>query len=212
MSRNTKDNILNNALELFNTKGESEVTLRDIASACEMSLGNLAYHYKNKSYIINALFRSMLEERKQIFRKVKELPRFQTLNDQLEPLIGLNYKYRFFYLEAKSISRSNPMVQKLQSRYARFLINYIHSALMYTVATENMKEERIVGHYIKLSEICWTIFHFSLERSSILTGKEVVDPKMLRLELWNVIVPYLTEKGFHHLRKVLINDIEVINK
>ena len=63
MSRNTKDNILYNALELFNTKGESEVTLRDIALACEMSLGNLAYHYKNKSFIISALFRNMLEER-----------------------------------------------------------------------------------------------------------------------------------------------------
>jgi AcrR family transcriptional regulator len=210
MSRNTKDNILYNALELFNTKGESEVTLRDIASACDMSLGNLAYHYKNKSYIISALFRNMLEERKQILRKVKELPRFQTLNDQMEPLIELNYNYRFFYLDATNIERNHPTIGRLQSRYAKFLISYVHSAMEYTVATENMKPEKIKGHYIKVAEICWTLFNFSIERTLVLERSSKVNAKELRLMLWNVIYPHLTEKGFKTLRKVLVQDLESI--
>lgn len=210
MSKQTKDNILYESLNLFNVKGESEVTMRDIATACGISLGNLAYHYKNKSFIVSALFRNMINERNQIFKKVKELPRFQTLNEQLEPLIQLNYKYRFFYLDATTIERAHPNIGRLQQRYARFLINYVHAAVEYTVATENMKSERIVGHYHKLAEMSWTLFNFSIQRARILEGTENIDAKMIRLELWNVFYPYLTEKGFQHLRKVLIEDIEVI--
>ena len=59
----TKDKILNSARSLFNQRGVSDVTLRDIAEKVGISIGNLAYHYKNKDFMIAELFDKMEEEK-----------------------------------------------------------------------------------------------------------------------------------------------------
>ncbi|MEL6844316.1 MAG: TetR family transcriptional regulator, partial [Bacteroidota bacterium] len=55
----TKSKIIYNALRLFNERGFVNVNLRDIASATGISVGNLAYHYANKSVIIAVLYERM---------------------------------------------------------------------------------------------------------------------------------------------------------
>ena len=52
----TKEKILVVALDLFNRHGTRAITTNHIAEACDMSPGNLYYHFKNKEQIIFALF------------------------------------------------------------------------------------------------------------------------------------------------------------
>ena len=52
----TAERILVVATELFNERGERNVTASDIALELDISPGNLYYHYKGKDGILSALF------------------------------------------------------------------------------------------------------------------------------------------------------------
>lgn len=57
MNKNLKHEILAAAQSFFNEKGYQETTMRDIASALGISLGNLTYHFHKKEDLMIALLK-----------------------------------------------------------------------------------------------------------------------------------------------------------
>lgn len=58
----TKEKILDAALTLFNEQGCGTISTNHIAKECGISVGNLYFHYANKSEIIRALYERMLAD------------------------------------------------------------------------------------------------------------------------------------------------------
>jgi len=58
----TKRKILENSIEIFNSKGVADVSLRFIAKEIGISHGNLMYHFKSKSEIIQGIHQMLLEK------------------------------------------------------------------------------------------------------------------------------------------------------
>ena len=58
----TAERILVVATELFNERGERNVTASDIALELDISPGNLYYHYKGKDGILSSLFSQCYRE------------------------------------------------------------------------------------------------------------------------------------------------------
>jgi len=59
-SERTREVILQQALFLFQKDGYESVTMRELARACDSSLGAFYYHFKNKEEIVLELFKASL--------------------------------------------------------------------------------------------------------------------------------------------------------
>jgi AcrR family transcriptional regulator len=109
---NTKQKILQTALELFNQEGTNQVTTNHIATALSISPGNLYYHYRNKEDIIRALFNEFDQRTEAIFVLPSDRP--PTLND-LENLIEANFKvqwqYRFLFRNLIALLKRDPELE-----------------------------------------------------------------------------------------------------
>ncbi|MEE2764344.1 MAG: TetR/AcrR family transcriptional regulator [Pseudomonadota bacterium] len=114
----TRDKILLASLELFNERGERNVTTNHIAAHLAISPGNLYYHFRNKSDIIYEIF---LEYEKLVdfYLDIPE-DRDMTLADMtfyLESVFDGLWSYRFFHRDLEYLLDSD---QRLRRDYREF--------------------------------------------------------------------------------------------
>lgn len=110
----TKEKILQAALHLFNTKGISSVSLRDIATVVGISKGNLGYHFPKKETIVEALYLAMNKALSDISSRFKVGGNLlvQMLKAPLTTYTITN-QYRFLHIDYVYILQHYPQV-KLQ--------------------------------------------------------------------------------------------------
>ena len=114
----TRDKILLASLDLFNDRGERNVTTNHIAAHLAISPGNLYYHFRNKSDIIYEIF---LEYEKLVdfYLDIPE-DRAMTLDDMtfyLESVFDGLWSYRFFHRDLEYLLDSD---QRLREDYREF--------------------------------------------------------------------------------------------
>lgn len=190
----TKDKIIHASIELFNKRGISNVTLRDISEKVGISIGNLAYHYKNKDFIIEEIFQLMESERAEKLAKVEQLPSFKNANEQALEIINLSIKYQFIYLDTIDILRDYPSLAEPFRKYVQAHIKYVFSMLKHSEKKNNIIKEPQKGHYNILAETVWQVLQFNLQSETI-KGNSKINPLQTRTAMWSLILPYLTEKG-----------------
>ena len=101
-SPNKKSNasrILQKSLQLFNKNGVQSVSNRDIASALDISSGNLTYHFKKKTQIIDALVGQMFDELMAVMAQVPQASANPAITqaDSMFALLKIFWKFRFFF-------------------------------------------------------------------------------------------------------------------
>lgn len=198
----TKQRILEAAIELYNNKGVGNVTMRDIAASVGISPGNLAYHYKNQDFIIEAVFRQMKSERDELLMGVQQIPTFENINRQMLPLLETARKYLFFHLDTVHLIRNYPVIARLQQSYYEDSINYVRAVLDYSVGSGNLQPEQHKGQYKRLAHTVWMLTTFWLQQLTV-RGLEELDTDQLRMSIWDLVLPYLTDKGRHHFQRIL---------
>lgn len=190
----TRKKILQAATKLFNSKGVADVTLRDISDKTGISIGNLAYHFKNKDAIILELYSQMEEERNALLSKVQFIPSFENIHEQVLSILELSLKYKFFYVSTLYLVRSYPSIAKLHREYVNSHIAYIKAMLDYSVGVGNLHAEEVTGYYERLSEVVWSTLHFWLLQEEI-RGKKTHQIDEARKVMWDLVYPHLTDKG-----------------
>ena len=93
----TKEKILNASIRLFNENGLANVRLQQIASEIGISVGNLAYHFRNKEAILEAVAENLDVELSEILSSYRIYPNLIDFDNQLS-------KYFAFIKNILSIS------------------------------------------------------------------------------------------------------------
>lgn len=108
----TRDKIILTSLELFNEKGERNVTTNHIAAHLGISPGNLYYHFRNKSDIIYEVF---LEYQKLVDYYLEIPDRALSVPDMigyLESVFDGLWSYQFFHRDLEYLLDSDPRLRK----------------------------------------------------------------------------------------------------
>ena len=126
----TKRKIIETAVQLMNKNGFSNVSLKQIADEISISPGNLTYHFKLKSDLIEGIHQQMVEEMEGVIRPMGmvDLGHFQK---SLLYTFQFQERYRFFFLDLVEIVRSYPkigerhdIITTKRMNEGRALINY----------------------------------------------------------------------------------------
>lgn len=197
----TKERIIEAAIDLYNQRGVNNITLRDIAQEVGISPGNLAYHFKNQDFIIEEAFRLMEQEREEILMGVQQIPSFENINRQIQPLLDIAYRYRFFHLDAAHIIRTYPAIAEWQRAYFDNSIRYVRAVIDLSVGMGNCQPESRPGEYARMAQQVWMIMNFWVNQL-ILRGLTELDAEVVRQHIWDLVLPRLTEQGRHHFKTI----------
>ncbi len=120
--RDTRTRILVASLSLFNEQGEPGTTTNEIANEADISPGNLHYHFKKKSHLVEAL----LPEFQADVRRVLEPPRGDdvALDDFwafLHSLLEVLAAYRFLFRDIETLVSEYPQVRHALRGFSKAL-------------------------------------------------------------------------------------------
>lgn len=196
---NTKDKILNKALELFNSEGSSNISTNHIAKALDMSTGNLYYHFKNKESIIRTLLQRMIEEYDEVFRENFPKKEDMILESLLFDDTKTAIKYKLLYNELNILFKRDRELEAIfienQTKREK-VFNDIFKFLQEKEYIQKNISDFVLNNAIK---IIWYLenfrfFRYELEGRDI-KSTEDLDIKEILLERLIPIYGLLTDKG-----------------
>lgn len=204
----TRDRILLKSLELFNEQGERTITTNHIASALNISPGNLYYYFRSKEDIIFEIF--LRYEQSMLNALAVPTDRNVTYMDKIgyfEAIFHQLWEYRFLHRDLAHLLEESP---RLRASYRSFAKKVMAQAyLVYNAlreakliqATEQDVRAMIVNIWILTTS--WASFVVS----SGFFGEEVVlSPQMLRRGIYQIIcleAPYLQGEALARLPDLL---------
>jgi len=191
-----KDKILETAIEVFNDKGYHAVTLTDVAHACEMSRGNLAYHFKYKKHILNDLIVRMVNQVRHIQLGRKDYPAFINLSLDVKTCGILQDKYKFIFRDSSVLEHNS--VKRVMKIWSEISIKRNLEAFAFGIEVGTMKPEPFDGLYHQLSVNAWMVAYYWVAQQSV---RSVGSHEEAEKIVWSTVVPHFTEKGLAAFQK-----------
>ncbi|WP_375451040.1 TetR/AcrR family transcriptional regulator [uncultured Devosia sp.] len=157
----TKAQILDVALALFNEGGSGNVSTNQIAEAAGRSPGNLYYHFRSKEEIVRHLLDRLIARWAQIYALPGDrMPTMADLETMVAANFGALWDYRFIYRDLEGLRQRDPVFAKTyaQTRQAGFvnfrllLLAFVGAGILQAPGSDTETEELaqllwIVGDY-----------------------------------------------------------------
>jgi len=197
-NKNSKEKILQKALELFNDKGFANVSIRLIATELNISHSNLIYHYKTKNDIATALHNELLEKAVELNKQVVTYTNFvEGLFESTKQGFEILYDYRFLMIDLNFILKENETLKTAFLQVEKVRAKMYQNVITSAVENKDLRNELYMNEYdffidqIKIFSDSWIvssqIYHTDL------TKKAIVDLYAdLFIKMW---FPYLTDSG-----------------
>ncbi len=201
----TKIKILNAARQLLNEQGLSKVSQRTIADYLRISPGNLTYHFKKRSDIIEALYYELV---KKMDSAIGGIDLSSDLLASLFEFTKVNaytfYDYRFLFLDFMQVMRENPSIKShyfalqksRQKQFDFFLSQLVEQGIM--IKSSLPEEYRFLVKRLMIVADYWLS---ASEFESAINKEEKINQVITMSS--QTIYPYLTDKGKRRFRMIV---------
>ncbi len=107
----TKQKIADTALDLFNTHGFQQVTIRMIALELKMSSGNLNYHFKKREDILEVLYFQMAQDFDDRIEHLSEtMISLEQIRNDIYKSMERMVQYKFIWTDLYSLLKINDKI------------------------------------------------------------------------------------------------------
>ncbi|MDH3429157.1 MAG: TetR/AcrR family transcriptional regulator [Gammaproteobacteria bacterium] len=194
----TRTRILVTSLLLFNDHGEPNTTTNEIADEVDISPGNLHYHFRKKSDLVEAL----LAEFQADVRRVLEPPAEETTIDDfwifLHLLLETLAAYRFLLRDMETLVAAYPKVSRALKSFSKGLtaVMQIHIKAMKRSGALNIDESDIPI----VSRNLVVIAMFSERFDEVSGAASSADDSALRMAraVLAIVLPYASDDAASH--------------
>lgn len=197
----TKQYILEKALNLFNEKGFGNVRLQHIADSAFVSVGHLAYHFKNKEDIIFTLYKKLKKRQELILTEFRVLPLFEDIDLLLHNVFQLQQQYRFFYLDTIDILRAFSEIAEKHRQLLNFQRQQMQFMIDFNFSRGSFIAPQYEGQYTDVAyNFCsmidtWLNYQF-------IQGKNEPDENTFHKDLWSILRILFTDMGNVEFRQL----------
>lgn len=186
----TRERIITQVVEAFNKDGYHNLSLAELAQICNMSRGNLAYHYKDKEAILDDISVKMVKDINRFLKRRMDFPAFYNLNLDIRTCRFLQEKYPFVFRDMSILEHDS--IKDVMTKWSKEVIKRNLNAFAYGIEVGNVKMEPYEGLYYQLSVNAWLITYNWLAQQHV---REIGQKEGAELMVWSTIMPHFTEKG-----------------
>ena len=214
----TSERILVTATQLFNERGERNVTASDIALELDISPGNLYYHFKGKDAILGALFQGYYRELAGILATPILESSFLDDEDLLERswlfltvLLEAMYEKRFLYFNQSDLMQRYPDVDRGMRRLMslkRQAAGQLATALLAPVDI-SAHPQRL--HHVSDSMALTLMYWLNFEQLSASTLSRQQTLHRAVLQVLSHCAPYLGDKEADFYRECELIDARLLD-
>jgi AcrR family transcriptional regulator len=199
---NTKQKILNASVLLFNQNGVDAVRLQQIAEETGISVGNLAYHFKNKDAIVESVYELIFEEFSTVLSAYSISAEMITFDNQLSLYYDFFNKYQFYIADFFKTNNNPTEHQQIWQQYITKMLIQIKSRIDYLVLNQDFIPENTSGIYQQVAENIWInlIFYIQKCRMRGISTNEM----QYKYSVWNQFRPYFTDAGLAEFNQVIL--------
>lgn len=155
-TRETQALIIDTALTLFNRFGSGSISTDRIAAECNISRGNLHYHFRNKAEIIQSIFKRITREMNGEWSADHLIPTLEHMAEMYVRHVLLIMEFQFFYREMPALLRQDSLLrhgykEHRESRIAvicRFMQALVDEGVMDFGAESDMIHPVVVATWI----------------------------------------------------------------
>ncbi|EON87191.1 TetR/AcrR family transcriptional regulator [Plesiomonas shigelloides subsp. oncorhynchi] len=200
----TRDRIIQTSLELFNQRGERNVTTNHIAAHLGISPGNLYYHFRNKEDIIHAILCEYADHLALAFQpKQQSELSLDVLMGYLDAIFYTMWRYRFFYANLADLLGRDERLQRqylaaqadLDQKLIAIMRN-MHASGLLDMSAEALPE---FVHTMKLIVTCWIPYQSTQSPQTLITRQVVYQGV---LSMLNLMRPMMTPVGKERIERL----------
>lgn len=189
MNINIKQSILDTARELFSEKGFHDTSMRDIAAALKISVGNLTYHYKKKEDLIEEI--AIQDHQK--YQKPKPFHTLRDLNQLFQRITEQKNSRPYYYRYYVELSQICPAIYEMQVSVLRDL-NDVLTESFQNFADQSLLKKEFSQEYSNIIITIMTLMVYGLPDFYKLQQEEC-NSRTLNC-IWSVMIPCLSEQGY----------------
>lgn len=189
----TKQRILKVSEKLFFEQGIANVRLQQLADNSKISIGNLAYHFKNKEVIVQEVYKELLKELSALHSGKIIYEGLGSLDKYFTEMFNFQKENGFYLNNFWEIERTYPQIKKSWQRISNTMLTQLRKRIKANVETGNCKKEEFEGAHELLANTLLLSINYRIPQQ-ILRGKPVKE-KVFKDFLWSLLYPHFTARG-----------------